>query len=93
MPTHEAAAAVHEALEERAAVRQYDGGMTRAAAETEAAGDLGIRALCLHCAHRSIRRTCLEPVRAGLASSFELVFTELLPDADCPAFAPKVAAA
>ena len=78
--------AAHDAFEERAGVREYDGGLPRQAAEQVAATDLGIRVACLTCAHRSRRKTCLRPVEAGLTSSFEIVWCELLPDSQCPAF-------
>ena len=78
--------AAHEALEERAGVREHDGGLSRQEAERAAATDLGIRAVCLTCAHRSRSRTCLRPVEAGITASFEIVWCELLPDTPCLAF-------
>lgn len=78
--------AAHEAFEERAGVREYDGGLPRQDAEQGAATDLGICVACLTCAHRSRRKKCLRPVQAGLTASFEIVWCELVPDSRCPAF-------
>jgi hypothetical protein len=70
-----------EAFDERAAIMQYDGGLLRADAEVAARA-------CVACEFRSRRKTCLEPVRAGLADHFSIRFTEQVPDAgaSCPAF-------
>jgi hypothetical protein len=77
----EADDAEHEAFEERAAIMQFDGGLSRADAETEARA-------CTACEFQSRRRTCLEPVLAGLAPHFSIWFTDMLPDggARCTAF-------
>ncbi len=56
-------------------------------ADTDVAIDCGA------CRHQSRRRTCLQPVAAGLVDEFEIVFTELLPAAQaaqCPAYSPRV---
>ena len=53
---HEADA---EAFEERAAIMEFDGGLPRAEAEAAARQ-------CADCEHFGRRRTCLEPVAAGL---------------------------
>lgn len=56
-------------------------------ADTDVAIDCGA------CRHQSRRRTCLQPVAAGLVGEFEIVFTELLPAAQaaqCPAYSPRV---
>lgn len=48
---------------------------------------------CIDCEHQTRRRTCREPVRAGLVPSFGIVFVELLPvdqAAQCPAFSVRV---
>ena len=81
--------AASEAFEERAGIREFDGGQHRLDAERGAAADLGIREACLACRHRSARRTCLEPVAAGLTDRFEIVWCELLPESPCAAFEAK----
>lgn len=61
-------------------------------AKAELLAILGARA-CADCAHQTRRRTCREPVRAGLVDSFGIVFLELLPAdqaAQCPAFSVRV---
>ena len=70
-----------EAFEERAAIMQFDGGLSRAGAEVAARA-------CVACEFRSRRKTCLEPVLAGLADHFSIRFTDQVPDAgaSCPAF-------
>ena len=83
---HFAGEAAREAFEERAGIREFEGGRPRREAEQGAAADLGIRRACLTCRHRSVRRTCLRPVEAGLTTGFEIVWCELLPESDCPAF-------
>jgi hypothetical protein len=48
---------------------------------------------CADCAHQTRRRTCREPVRAGLVDSFGIVFVELLranQAAQCPAYSVRV---
>jgi hypothetical protein len=77
---------LREAFEERAGIREFDGSQPRLEAEQAAAADLEIRVACLTCVHRSRRRTCLRPVEAGLTEMFEIVFCELLPEAECRAF-------
>lgn len=52
------------------------------------AADAGARRR--NCAHRSRRKTCLRPVEAGLTSSFEIVWCELLPDLPCSAFEARL---
>lgn len=61
--------AEREAFEERAAIIEFDGGLSRADAETEARA-------CVTCEFQSMRKTCLEPVLAGLADHFSIRFTE-----------------
>jgi len=78
--------AQREAFEERAAIMEFDGGMTRAGAEAAARelladGEVSARAAraCTGCQHYSRRRTCLEPVAAGLltvAEGFGIVWPE-----------------
>lgn len=80
-----------EAFEERAGIREFDGGLHRPEAEQGAAADIGIRSACLTCGHRSALRTCLRPVEAGLTTGFEIVWCELLPESGCPAFEVKAA--
>jgi hypothetical protein len=48
-----------EAFEERAAIMEFEGGLPRAEAEAAAHQ-------CVDCEHFGRRRTCLEPVAAGL---------------------------
>lgn len=81
---------VREAFDERAGIREYDGGRNRQEAEQGAAADLGIRRACLTCLHRSARRTCLRPVEAGLTAGFEIVWCELLPETNCSAFEVRI---
>jgi hypothetical protein len=85
------AEAAHEAFEERVGIREFDGGMPRHGAEQAAAADLGMRVLCMTCTNRSRWKTCLCPVEAGLTTSFEIVWCELLTEAVCPAFELKAA--
>lgn len=80
-------AADAEAFEERAAIMEFDGGLLRADAEAAARK-------CVDCKHFTRRRTCLEPVAAGLrtqAEGFGIAWPALGPahtaQADrCPGF-------
>ena len=73
-----------EAYEERAAIMEYDGGLSRANAEVAARA-------CVTCEFQSTRKTCLEPVLAGLATDFGIRFCEQVPDggAACVAYKGK----
>ena len=73
-----------EAFEERAAIMEFDGGLSRDDAEAEARA-------CLTCEFQSRRKTCLEPVLAGLAPHFSIRFTKHAPDAGaaCVAYRGK----
>ncbi len=73
-----------EAFEERAAIMEFDGGLSRDDAEAEARA-------CVTCEFQSRRKTCLEPVLAGLAPHFSIRFTEQAPDAGaaCVAYRGK----
>lgn len=77
----EANDAEREAFEERAAIMEFDGGLSRSDAET------GARS-CIACEFRSRRKTCLEPVAAGLADHFSIRFCAQVPahGATCAAF-------
>lgn len=49
--------------------------------------------VCADCAHRTRRKTCAEPVAAGLAPHFGIVFCELLQATQagrCPAFSMRI---
>ena len=76
--------AEHEAFEERAAVIQFDAGLSRADAETEARA-------CVACEFQSRRKTCLEPVLAGLAPHFSIRWCDESPGggSGCPAYQPR----
>ena len=77
--------AEQEAFEERAAIMQFDGGLARADAEVAARQ-------CLDCEHLGRRRTCLEPIAAGLltpAEGFGIVWPPDGHAARCSAFAGK----
>lgn len=73
-----------EAFEERAAIMEFDGGLSRADAEVAARA-------CVTCEFQSRRKTCLEPVLAGLAPHFCIRFCEQVPDAGaaCVAYRGK----
>ena len=71
-----------EAFEERAAIIEFDGGLSRADAEVAARQ-------CVDCEHFGRRRTCLEPVAAGLLTGQEGFGIVWAPDghaARCAAF-------
>ena len=71
-----------EAFEERAAIMEFDGGLPRTEAEAAARQ-------CVDCEHFGQRRTCLEPVAAGLltqAQGFGIVWPSEKYGAVCPAF-------
>lgn len=74
----------HEAFEERAAIMEFDGGLSRPDAEVTARA-------CVTCEFQSRRKTCLEPVLAGLAPHFSIRFCEQVPDAGvaCAAYKGK----
>ena len=81
------AEAQREAFEERAAIMELDGGLTRAEAEAAARQ-------CVDCEHFGRRRTCLEPVAAGLltvAEGFGIVWPEPARAAICNVFAARAA--
>lgn len=63
-----------EAFEERAAIMEFDAGLSRDDADAEARA-------CVTCEFQSRRKTCLEPVLAGLAPHFSIRFTEQVPGA------------
>ena len=74
-----------EAFEERAAIMQFDGGLSRAEAEA------AVRQ-CADCEHHGRRRTCLEPVAAGLLTAeegFGIVWPPEGHGAGCAAFSGK----
>lgn len=72
------------ACEERAAIMEFDGGLSRADAEVAARA-------CITCEFESRHKTCLEPVLAGLAPTFGIRFCEQVPGAgaDCMAYKEK----
>lgn len=82
--TQHAQQAEREAFEERAAIMEFDGGLSRADAEVAAKA-------CITCEFQSRRKTCLEPVLAGLVSTFGIRFCEQVPGAgaDCMAYKEK----
>lgn len=73
-----------EAFDERAAIMEFDGGLPRADAEVAAR-------VCVTCEFQARRKTCLEPVLAGLAPHFGIRFCEQVPDAGaaCMAYRGK----
>ena len=74
-----------EAFDERAAIMEFDGGLPRAEAEAAARQ-------CVDCEHYGRRRTCLEPVAAGLLTAeegFGIVWPPEGHGAGCPAFSDK----
>ena len=74
-----------EAFEERAAIMEFDGGLPRAEAEAAARQ-------CVDCEHFGRRRTCLEPVAAGLlteAQGFGIAWPPEGHGAGCPVFNSK----
>ena len=75
---------LRDAFTERAAIMEFDGGLSRADAEVAAQA-------CITCEFQSRRKTCLEPVLAGLAPTFGIRFCEQVPDAgaDCMAYKEK----
>ena len=78
-------AAEQEAFEERAGIMEFDGGLPRAEAEAAARQ-------CVDCEHYGRRRTCLEPVAAGLLTAeegFGIVWPPEGHGAGCPAFSDK----
>jgi len=95
------AEAQREAFEERAAIMEFDGGLTRAGAEAVARGLLAdgevsawVARACTDCQHFGRRRTCLEPVAAGLltvAEGFGIVWPEPARAATCNGFAARAA--
>jgi hypothetical protein len=60
-----------ETYEERAAIMQYDGGLSRAAAE--AAASVIARANCGDCLHQTRFKNCGLPVQAKLSDTFKLI--------------------
>ena len=76
--------AEREAFDERAAIMEFDGGLSRADAEVAAKA-------CITCEFQSRRKTCLEPVLAGLAPTFGIRFCEQVSGAgaDCMAYKEK----
>ena len=75
-----------EAFEERAAIMEFDGGLPRADAEAAARQ-------CVDCEHLTRRRTCLEPVAAGLltqAEGFGIAWPPEGHGAVCAAFSGKM---
>ena len=85
-----------EAFDERAAIMQFDGGPSRLDAEAAArallADDTALASVvqtCAGCRHIGRRRTCLEPVAAGLltqAQGFGIVWPSEGHGATCVAF-------
>lgn len=77
-----------EAFDERAAIMEFEGGLSRADAETAARR-------CVDCEHFGRRRNCLEPVAAGLltdAQGFGIAWPPEGHGAGCTAFNGKAAA-
>jgi hypothetical protein len=60
-----------ETYEERAAIMQYDGGLSRA--EAEAAAAVIARANCADCLHETRFKNCGRPVEAKLSETFKLI--------------------
>jgi hypothetical protein len=91
--------AQREAFEERAAIMEFDGGMTRAGAEAAARelladGEVSARVAraCTGCQHFGRHRTCLEPVAAGLlnmAEGFGIVWPLAGHAITCPSYTDK----
>lgn len=78
-----------QAFEERAAIMEFDGRLSRAEAEVAARE-------CVDCEHFGRRRTCLEPVSAGLltqAEGFGIVWPPEGHGACCAGFNGKTATA
>ena len=76
---------LREAFDERAAIMEFDGGLPRAEAEAAARQ-------CVDCEHFGRRRTCLEPVAAGLlteAQGFGIAWPPEGHGAGCPVFNSK----
>lgn len=92
-----------EAFEERAAIMEFDGGLSRPEAEAAALALLAddevsarVARACAECRHFGRRRTCLEPVAAGLlteAQGFGIVWPGSVHAAGCAAFSNKAAPA
>ena len=84
LAVHADCEAEREAFEERAAIIEFDGGLSRADAELVARA-------CVTCEFQSRRKTCLEPVLAGLAPHFSIRFCEQVPGAGaaCMAYTGK----
>lgn len=91
-----------EAFEERAAIMEFGGGLSRREADAAALalvddGKVSARVAqtCAGCRHFGRRRTCLEPVAAGLLTEvqgFGIVWPPEGHDAGCIAFSAKAAA-
>lgn len=91
-----------EAFEERAAIMEFDGGLSRSEAEAAALalladGEVSARVAesCAGCRHFGRRSTCLEPVAAGLlseAQGFGIVWPPKGYAAGCHAFSGKAPA-
>jgi hypothetical protein len=60
-----------ETFEERAAIMQYDGGLSRA--EAEAAAAIIARANCGDCLHQTRFKNCGRPVEARLSATFRFI--------------------
>jgi hypothetical protein len=60
-----------ETFEERAAIMQYDGGLSRS--EAEAAASVIARANCEDCLHQTRFKNCGRPVEAKLSDTFKLI--------------------
>ena len=90
-----------EALDERAAIMEFDGGLSRLEAEAAAlalvaGGKASARVAqsCTGCRHFGRRRTCLDPVAAGLltqAQGFGIAWPPEGHGAGCDAFNDKPA--
>ena len=90
-----------EAFDERAAIMEFDGGLSRPEAEAAALalradGEVSARVAesCAGCRHFGRRRTCLEPVAAGLlteAQGFGIVWPPEGQGAGCVAFSGRAA--
>jgi hypothetical protein len=76
------AESVHEAAEERAAIAEFDGGVPVREAERTVVS----KQSCATCRHRTRAATCGEPVDAGLADYWHIVWPPAGHGATCSAW-------